>query len=244
MARSPSSSGTQRSDRDNSSPRPAPRPLAKPRWAFWKGLLTGAIVEVPAIALTVWVLSRLGVGDPDVRLMHLVRLTTMFCGIAALFTAGGIGRLAAYATVEGGRRRAMFVAARAHAVAMGGLVMIAAIPHGDLPEHWQGWLVYPLAGLVGGAVNGLIIGAVCSGTTSVGLAEVWSLAKRPSEALKTILDPDDFVRLGAALRSRTSTLFDGIFEPAAPPPKPDEDKPPPPAKPEPTTEATPPGEPR
>jgi hypothetical protein len=83
----------------------------------------------------------------------------------------------------------------------------------------------------------------------VGLAEVWSLAKRPSEALRTILDPDDFVRLGAALRSRTSTLFDGIFEPAAPPPKPDEEKPKPePPTPEPkpelAAEATPPSEPR
>ncbi len=217
MGRSTATDATQRSNRNF--------PVAKPRWAFWKGLATGAVIEVPAIAATVWVLSRIGIGDPHVELMHVIRLTALFAGIAALLTAGGIGRVAAYATVAGGRRRAMFAAMRAHAIASGGLVLIAAIPHGDLPTRWQGWVAYPVAGLVTGSICGLLIGAMCSGTTAVGLADVWSLAKRPSEALKHLLDPDDFVRLGHSLRDRTSTFFDGIFEPAPPPPSSESTKP-------------------
>jgi hypothetical protein len=48
---------------------------------------------------------------------------------------------------------------------------------------------------------------------------VWSLAKRPSEALRSWLDPRELVRLGAAVRHRTSHLFDGMFDPAPPPPE-------------------------
>lgn len=209
-------------------------PVGKPRWAFLKGLLTGAAIEVPILALTVWLLQAAGVGDPDAGLMKIVRLTAVFAGVAALLTAGGIGRLAAYAWVQGGRRRAMFVAARAHAIASAGLVVIATIPHGHLPGQlsWA-WVALPAAGIPGGILCGAMIGMVCSSSTPLGLSDVWSLAQRPGDALKTLLDPRDLVKLGAALRNRTSTLFDGIFEPApaAPadpkPDAPDADAPPP-----------------
>ena len=84
-----------------------------------------------------------------------------------------------------------------------------------------------------GAVCGLVIGFVCSSASAVGLADVWSLTvSRPSGALRQLLDPRDIVKLGAALRTRTSTLFDGIFEPAEKPPdeKKPADKPDPPKK--------------
>jgi hypothetical protein len=181
--------------------------------------MTGAAIEIPAIAVTVWGLSRFGIGDPDVAFMHVLRLTTVFAGIAAVLTAGGVGRLAAHAAAEGGRRRAMFVAARAHAVASAGLVMIATIPHGDLPATPLGFLPIPLVGLVCGALCGVMIGAVCGGVAPVGFADVWSLAKRPSVALKQLLGPEDIVRLGSALRERTTHLFEGIFEPAPKPPE-------------------------
>jgi hypothetical protein len=194
-------------------------PVAKPRWPFFKGMLTGAAIEVPLLAFTVWLLSQLEVGDPDAGFMRIMRLTTVFAGLAALFTAGGIGRLAAYASVEGGRRRAVIVAARAHAVASAGLVIIATIPHGHLPETTAGWIGLACAGLVPGAICGAIIGFVCGSLTPVNLAEVWSLAQRPSGALLQLLDPRDLVKLGAALRTRTTNLFEGIFDPApAPPP--------------------------
>jgi len=198
-----------------------------------KGLLTGAAIEIPLLALTVWVLARLGVGNPEVELMRIMRLTAVFAGVAALLTAGGIGRLAAYAFSEPlpasadraadlarRRRRAIYRAARAHAAASAGLVIIAAIPHGRLPGTPPGWLVFPAAGIVCGAIAGALIGFVCSSQTSlVQLADVWSLARKPRTVLRNLLDPEDLVRFGSALRARTTNLFEGIFEPAPPPPK-------------------------
>jgi hypothetical protein len=189
-----------------------------PRWGFWKGLLTGAAIEVPAIALTVWLLARLGFGNPDAAIMQIVRLTAAFAGIAALFTAGGIGRLSAYASATGGRKHAVYVAARAHAAASAGLVLIAAIPHGQLPGRSLAWLAFPAGGAVCGAATGALIGLVCGGAAPVELADVWSLARRPGEALRNWLDPRELVRLGAAVRHRTTHLFEGIFDPAPPPP--------------------------
>lgn len=192
----------------------------KPRWGFWKGLLTGVAIEVPVLTATVWALAQVGIGNADVPVMRIMRLTTVFAGLAALFTAGGIGRLAAYASLEGGRRRAMYVAARAHAAASVGLVLIAAIPHGQLPGHSLGWLAFVAGGLVAGAGCGVLIGLLCGGTAPVELADVWSLARRPSEALRSWLDPRELVRLGAAVRHRTTNLFEGMFDPAPPPPPP------------------------
>lgn len=193
-------------------------PVHKPRWGFWKGLLTGVVIEVPVLAATVWALAQLGIGNPDVPVMRLIRMTAVFAGVAALFTAGGIGRLSAYASIDGGRKRAMFVAARAHAAASVGLVIIAAIPHGQLPGRSLAWLAFPAGGLVSGAVCGVMIGLMCGGTAPVELADVWSLARLPGEALRNWLDPRELVRLGAAVRHRTTHLFEGMFVPQPPPP--------------------------
>src|SRR6476646_2129713 len=89
--------------------------MAQPRWGFIKGLLTGAVIEVPAIAAAVWVLARLGIGNPAVPFMHLLRMSAVLAVIAALLTAGGIGRLAAATSYERGRQRATVVSARVHA---------------------------------------------------------------------------------------------------------------------------------
>ncbi|CAN5911222.1 hypothetical protein BH11MYX2_BH11MYX2_19240 [soil metagenome] len=188
------------------------------RWGFSRGFLTGLLVEIPAIAATVWVLARLGVGDGSVPFFYVARMTTLFAGLAALLTAGGIGRLAAHASVEGGRGRAMFVAARAHAAASAGLVLIAAIPLGDLPERAIGFIPILLAGAFIGTLCGALIGAVCGGAAPVAIADVISLAKRPTDVLRHLLSPDDLVKLGRELRTRTHHLFEGIFEPSAKPP--------------------------
>jgi hypothetical protein len=175
------------------------------------------VIEIPALAAGVWLLARLGVGDPDVSFMRILRLTTLFAGIAAVFTAGGIGRLAAHASIEkhGGRRRAMWVAGRAHAAASAGLIMIAAIPHGSLPITKLGWLALPAMGAVVGGLCGMIIGGVCGAATPVKIGDVLGAAiKRPSEALRQLLDPEDLIKLGAAVRNRTVHMFEGIFEPA------------------------------
>lgn len=203
-------------------PAPLPRaerlPSAPAPWGFWKGLLTGAAIEIPALSVTVWLLARFGVGDPDVGFMQIMRLTTVFAGVAAVLTAAGVGRLAAHASGDGGRRRAVFVAARAHAVAGAGLAIIAAIPHGHVPATSLGFIPIAIAGMACGAMCGALIGAVCGGVAPLGFADVWSLAKKPSEALRYLLGPEDIVKLGSALRTRTTNLFEGIFEPGAKPP--------------------------
>jgi hypothetical protein len=196
-----------------------------PRWGFFKGLLTGAVVDVPAIAVGVWLLARFGIGDRGAPFMHILRLTALFAGIAALFTAAGVGRLAAHASVDkiGGRRHAMKIAAQAHAAAGAGLLLIAIIPQGHLPEHAMGWIAIMLMGALVGAGCGAVIGAVCGGAAPVRIGDVMAAAiKRPSEALRQLLDPEDLIKLGAAVRQRTTTLLGGMFEPAERPP---EDKP-------------------
>ena len=198
--------------------------MEKPRWAFSKGVLVGAAVEVPAVSFGVWLAQQAGIGNPEVGFLRIMWLTAIFAGIAAIFTAGGIGRLAAQVVVDRGRKRALFQAARAHAIASAGLVVIATIPHGGLPLDRWGWVELAAIGLLPGAACGLVIGVVCSNASPVGLADVWSLTvSRPSGAIRQLLDPRDLDKLGKALGTRTSTLFDGIFEPA--PKRPPEPKP-------------------
>ncbi|MBV8758730.1 MAG: hypothetical protein JO257_15695 [Deltaproteobacteria bacterium] len=193
-----------------------------PRWAFFKGLLTGAVIEVPALAAGVWMLGRLGVGNRHAPFMHLLRLTAVFAGVAAVLTAAGVGRLAAHASIDkiGGRRHAVVVAARAHAVAGVGLLLIAAIPHGHLPNRGPLWLWIPVVGAAIGAACGSAIGVVCGGAAPGKITDVMALAiKRPTDALKSLLDPEDLLKLGAAVRQRTTQVFGGMFEPAERPPE-------------------------
>ncbi|CAN5727683.1 hypothetical protein BH11MYX3_BH11MYX3_45050 [soil metagenome] len=212
-------------------PRAERLPSTPAPWGFFKGFLTGAAIEIPVLAATVWLLARFGYSDPQAGFMRIMRLTTVFAGVAALFTAGGIGRLAAYASADGGRRRAVIVAARAHAVASAGLVIIAVIPLGHLHATPAGLIPIPIAGLITGAICGALIGLVCGGIAPVGFADVWSLARKPTEALSHLLSPADLVKLGSALGRRTSHLFEGIFEPAEKPPEAKPDVPPEPPKP-------------
>lgn len=196
-----------------------------PRWGFFKGLLAGAVIEVPALAGAVWAIAHLGAGDPAVPFMRVLRLTAIFAGIAAVLTAGGLGRLAAHASVTGGRRRAAWVAGRAHAVAGVALVIIAALPHGHIPARGAIWLLYPLAGVIVGAACGVVIGVTCGGAAPVGIGDVWTLAKLPADMLTKIVPAEDLARIGSAIRQRgsraarrTTQVFDGMFDPAPPAP--------------------------
>jgi hypothetical protein len=66
-----------------------------------------------------------------------------------------------------------------------------------------------------------VIGVVCGGAAPVRIADVMAIAiKRPTDALRSLLDPEDLLKLGAAVRHRTTQVFGGIFEPAEP--RPDE----------------------
>ena len=204
-----------------------------PRWGFSKGFLTGAVIEVPAFAAGIWLLAHLGVGDPGPGFMRFLRLTAVFAGVASVLTAAGIGRLAAHASIDriGGRRHAIVVAARAHAVAGAGIIIIAAIPQGHLPLHPAVWIAFPLIGACVGACCGAVIGIVCGGAAPVGIAEVMAIARTPGAALRQLLDPEDLQKIGAAVRHRTTQMFGGMFEPAQRPPEdPKAAEPPPPPK--------------
>jgi hypothetical protein len=80
-----------------------------------------------------------------------------------------------------------------------------------------------------------VIGAICGGAAPVGIGDVMALARKPTEALRQLLDPEDLVRFGAAVRERTTNLFGGIFEPGPLPPSEDGKKPAPTKKDEPPT---------
>ncbi len=198
-------------------------PLISPRWGFFKGLVVGAIVEVPAFTGALWWLGRQKLLAPS-EFMHLLRLTATFAGVAALLTAGGIGRVAANASIRGrgGRLRSTYVAAATHAVAGIGLAVIAAVA-GELftPAHAT-WIWTGMAGLVAGATCGALVGVTCGGASPIRATDLYALARKPTDALFQILDPEDLVRLGTKVKDRatqvTTNLVDGLFDPAELPP--------------------------
>lgn len=134
-----------------------------PRHAFWKGAGAGVLVVIPAVALAVWVSARVGVTHHDDGVIACLRMTVMFAGLAAVLTAGGVGRLAAEASAERGRPWAVVVAARAMAPAGAALAIIAAIPHGELPMSIAGWVALAALGAILGAGSGVMIGLACAG---------------------------------------------------------------------------------
>jgi hypothetical protein len=189
-----------------------------PRWGFWKGLLVGTIVEIPAISAAVLLLPRLGLGEPEAA-MTVVRMTSLFVGLPALITSGGLGRLAAYESVKRRRREAIGRIAAVHALAGLLLTFIAALPHGYLPQTALDWMAMGLAGLAAGAVCGAAIGVMCTGAPPRQVSEVISLVTRPGVTLRQLIESEDLGRIGAAVRHRASLMFDGLLDPAAPRPE-------------------------
>ncbi|HVK74969.1 MAG TPA: hypothetical protein VM734_16685 [Kofleriaceae bacterium] len=120
---------------------------------------------IPLCALAVWTLARLGLGNGSATMIDCLRMASVFSGLAAVLTAGGVGRLSAQASVEGtgGRRRAALVGARAMAAGGAALTLIAAIPLGHVPTEPWGWLAIAAAGALAGAVGGALIGVACGG---------------------------------------------------------------------------------
>lgn len=190
---------------------------APPRWGFWKGLLVGIILEIPAISAAVFLLPRLGLGAAT-QPMLIVRMTSLFAGLPALLTSGGIGRLAAYESVKRSRREAIARVAGVHALAGVMLTFIAALPHGYLPRSpWQ-WIALAVAGGAAGALCGAAIGSMCTGAPPRQVTEMISLVRRPGVTLRQLIDTEDLGRIGAAVRHRATQMFDGLLDPAAPRP--------------------------
>ncbi|HUQ01525.1 MAG TPA: hypothetical protein VM261_03470 [Kofleriaceae bacterium] len=118
---------------------------------------------LPAIALAVWGSARVGVTGHEHGVIECLRMTVIFAGLAGVLTAGGVGRLAAEASAEGGRPRAVLVAARAMAPGGAALAMIAAVPQGELPMTPFGWIALAIMGAIAGAGGGAVIGLACAG---------------------------------------------------------------------------------
>ncbi|MBP9087548.1 MAG: hypothetical protein KBG15_15605 [Kofleriaceae bacterium] len=198
-------------------------PLISPRWSFFKGLVVGAIVEVPAFTSVLWWMGQQKLLATS-EFMHLLRLTASFAGVAAVLTAGGVGRVAANASVQGrgGRLRSTYVAAATHAVAGIGIAVIAAVASELFTPARTSWTWIALAGVAAGAVCGALIGVTCGGPSPIRATDLYALAKKPTDALFQILDPDDLVRLGTKVKDRatqvTTDLVDGLFDPAELPP--------------------------
>jgi hypothetical protein len=127
------------------------------RFAFWRGALVGACVAIPLVALAVWVLARAGVGARAAPLSRVAAMALLFAGVPAALTAGGVAVLAARALELVGPRRALWSAALAFAPAGAGLVLLAALPLGQLPEEPTRWAWLGAAGALVGAPTGAAI---------------------------------------------------------------------------------------
>jgi hypothetical protein len=200
-----------------------------PRWPFLRGAVTGVLVVIPLTALVVWAVAILGAGHA-LSLVQVTRTAALFAGLAAVLTAGGIGRLAAEASEKGGKTRGVWIGARTQAIASVGLVVIAALPQGEL-ETMSGWIVLAVVGAVSGAAAGAVIGFACSAARPVALSDVVALARWPQEAIRraaTVVgqgdsdervrrqvdrDPDAAAGAGPARRDRAA---DGAAGPAGP----------------------------
>lgn len=186
-------------------------------WAFAKGVLVGGIVEIPVLSGATYLLARLA--ESQVPAMEIVRTTTLFAGLPALITAGGLGRLAAHECAQRSRRGAILHTCAVHALASMLLVLIAAIAQDLWPTSGLRWVALASAGALAGASAGAAIGVVCAGATPRQVTDVLSLVKLPAATLRQLIDSEDLGRLGAAVRHRASLVFDGLLEPAAPRPE-------------------------
>jgi hypothetical protein len=150
--------------------------------------------------------------------MAVVRMTSLFAGLPALITSGGIGRLAAHESVQRRRRAAIGRAAGVHALAGILLTMIAALPHGYVPANPLQWLLMAGLGMAAGSLCGAVIGVACTGAPPRQVTEMIELVKRPGLTLRQLVELEDLGRIGAAVRNRASQMFDGLLDPAEPRP--------------------------
>ena len=191
--------------------RPRRQRRKRPRRGFAKGAAVGALVVIPLISLAIFGVGRLGLGGERPAMIPALRLVFVFAALPGLLTAGGIGRLAAQASLDGGRPRAIWVAGRAAAIAGVGLAVVGAIPNGVIPDAHAGWAILGLAGLLAGALGGVAIGLACCGAMPT-LAElgVWPQDNAVGRAAQRVVD--------RAMGRRRATTVAPPTPPADPPP--------------------------
>ena len=131
-----------------------------PPYSFLKGSILGLVVFIPLTAMALWLLAQIGIGDRGASYVRLIAFVAVFAGLPAILTAGGIGRVAARAAVEPGRRqsRAVAIAALDAAICGAGLVLLGVVPLGEVPGSLDHWLWITGVGAAAGALGGVVIG--------------------------------------------------------------------------------------
>jgi hypothetical protein len=135
----------------------------RPRRGFAKGAAIGALVLIPLLTSIVYIAVRLQHPQEIPTLIEVLRLAGIFAGLPIVITAGGVGRLSAQASLDGGRPRAAWIGGRTLAIAGAGLVLLAAIPNAAIPSDRLGWGLLAFAGAIGGAAIGALVGLACGG---------------------------------------------------------------------------------
>jgi hypothetical protein len=135
---------------------------AIPRGAFVRGAMIGLVVGLPAIAGIAFLLSFLEIGgDPTAPFARVIAFASVFAGIPALISAGGIGRLVARASAANPQRpvaAAIFAAVLPFAAVGAGLAILTIVPLGAIPATPADWAMTAGAGAVAGIVAGAILG--------------------------------------------------------------------------------------
>ena len=145
-------------DRETADPLQNPvLPLSAFR-GFSKGALIGLVGFIPALAVGVVVLGRLGLVRRNADPLEILLISAAFAGLPAILCAGGLGRLAARAALKSGRGAATRATVLAGAAAGAGLIILATVPLGGLPDQPKQWAWVALAGAI---ATGLI--AACIG---------------------------------------------------------------------------------
>jgi hypothetical protein len=136
-------------------------PGERPR-AFLKGAVFGLILLVPLTALAVYVLGRLGIGDPEASYYNIIAFAAVFAGLPAMITAGGVGRAAASALVRPGERGGPAACTRVAMIDTAltgiGLVLLTVVPLGEVPTEVGTWVWIIVLGASTGALGGFVLG--------------------------------------------------------------------------------------
>jgi len=132
-----------------------------PAGAFLRGALVGIVVVLPLVIVVVFLMSRIGIGDPGTSFGRIAKFAAMFAALPAALTSGGVARVAGRAALLSDEPN-ILAACKAGAVAFApagvGLVLLTALPLGKLPEQpWQ-WIWIAVIGASAGALAGIAIG--------------------------------------------------------------------------------------
>ena len=143
-------------------PAPAAIDPGPPPNGFLKGAVLGLLLLVPLTALAVYLLGRLGVGDPQASYYSIIAFAAVFAGLPAMVTAGGVGRAAASALVRPGERGGPAACTRVATIDTAltgiGLVLLTVVPLGEVPTEVGTWVWIIVLGAATGALGGFVLG--------------------------------------------------------------------------------------